>query len=100
MTDLASRVKLLCDAAGTSREHLSRLCGLTPSHIGLMVAGRNQNVRGDVAARIAKVFGCSLEWLITGEGPPPTVVAVKAAVAAAEPPAAREPEEEPSEGAA
>jgi len=97
MTDLASRVKLLCDAAGTSREHLSKLCGLTPSHIGLMVAGRNQNVRGDVAARIAKVFGCDLGWLITGEGQAPDAAHVRASVAALEP-AAREPEGE--EGAA
>ena len=100
MSTLAERVLSLCDAAGLPRVRLSKLCGLAGSHLGLIVAGHHASVRGDLAARIAKVFGCSLEWLLTGEGAPPSVDAVKAAVASAELPAAREPEEEPSEGAA
>jgi transcriptional regulator with XRE-family HTH domain len=84
MTTLAARVRELCDAAGTSREKLSSLCGLAASHLGLMVAGRHKSLRGDVAAKIASTTGCSLEWLITGEGVQPNWKAVRERVAAAE----------------
>jgi hypothetical protein len=96
MSTLAERVLFLCDAAALPRVRLSKLCGLAGSHLGLIVAGHHASVRGDLAARIAKVFGCSLEWLITGEGQAPDAAHVRASVVALEP--ARESEGE--EGAA
>lgn len=97
MTTLAERVLFLCDAAALPRVRLSKLCGLAGSHLGLIVAGHHASVRGDLAARIAKVFGCDLGWLITGEGQAPDAAHVRASVAALEP-VARESEGE--EGAA
>lgn len=79
-TTLADRVRELCEAAGGSRERLSSLCGLAPSHLGLMVAGRNQSLRADVAAKIAQTTGVGLDWLITGRAPAPDWSAVRETV--------------------
>jgi len=37
----------------------------------------------ETLARVASVFGCSLDWLASGIGPAPSPTAVRAAVAAA-----------------
>ena len=90
MGTLALRIRYLCDSAGVPRVRLSRLCGLTGSHLGLIISGHHASVRADLAAKIARTFGCSLEWLITGEGEAPKVDAVKAAIEAAQAAAATE----------
>ncbi len=81
---LAERVRELCDAYGGSRERLSTLCGLAPSHLGLMVAGRNQSLRTDVAVKIADATGVSLDWLATGRDPAPSWPAVREKIRALE----------------
>lgn len=83
MTTLALRVRHLCDSAAMSRERLSVACGLTASHLGLIVAGRNHALHSDTATKIASTFGCSLEWLINGKGEAPTEEAIREAVDAA-----------------
>ncbi len=43
----------------------------------------SSNIEGRVAVSLARVFGVSVDWLLTGEGAPPSPEAVREAVAAA-----------------
>lgn len=83
-TTLAERVRYLCDASSISRERLSKICGLTPSHLGLIIAGRNVTVTSATASRICRATSARLDWLIDAVGEAPLPADVRAAVEAAE----------------
>ena len=63
---------------------ISTLAGLAPSHVALILRRgaerRGAGLSGKTAAALAKVLGCSTDWLLTGEGERPTPEAVRAAV--------------------
>lgn len=69
--------------AGLSAGEFSRLAGLTRSHVGLVEAGTIKDIGTITASALAGVLGCSLDWLVRGEGEPPSDAELAAAVAAA-----------------
>lgn len=70
--------------AGVSASKLSRLAGLNRVHVGLIEGNEQSRIEAGTAEKLAKVLGCSLDWLISGNGKPPSDRAVHAAVLAAE----------------
>lgn len=82
MTDtLAARLhKLRKDAGGLSQRELAHLGACSPSYPGHIEAGRVTSVHTVIISRVAKVLGCSLDWLVDGVGEPPEPEAVQLAV--------------------
>lgn len=87
MTANASRVGERLRAtrllAGVSARELGRLARLQHSHVSLIESGAVANVRVDTLAALARALGCSLDWLVNGEGDAPSEATVRAAVDAA-----------------
>jgi transcriptional regulator with XRE-family HTH domain len=64
----------------TGRE-LSTLAGLdSPTHVGLLEAGRRKKPAATTLVGIARVFGVSVEWLVDGTPPAPEDEEIVAAV--------------------
>lgn len=80
---LQDRLRELRQSLGLSQQKLSLLAGLTASHVGLIEQNRIDNVSTDTAAALAKVLGCSLDWLVSGDGEPPSLDVSQEALAAA-----------------
>lgn len=72
----------------TLRE-VARLAGFSESYPALIASGEREIVGSDVAAKIADVFGVSLDYLLRGRGERPSSKRIQAAVAAARRKAAR-----------
>jgi transcriptional regulator with XRE-family HTH domain len=66
-----------------SAREVARLAQLQPSHVSLIESGAVANVRVDTLTALARVLGCSLDWLVNGIGDAPDDDAVRAAVALA-----------------
>lgn len=79
---LASRLRTLREIAGVSAREASALSGLSPSHVALLETDRHRATTDTVAA-IARAFGVSIDWLVTGNDKAPTARAVRASVDAA-----------------
>lgn len=71
------------DVPGLSNRELDRLAGLHVGHVWQIEEGHRENPTRDTAEGISRALGCTLGWLLAGEGAPPTEGAVRAAVAAA-----------------
>lgn len=69
---LAERLRLARGYTGLSARKISALAGLAPSHVGYLetTAGANPEVK--TIAAIARVFGVTTGWLMSGEGKDPT----------------------------
>lgn len=80
MDDLPSRLEAARSYAGLSANELSKLAGLSSSHVGMIGRGHVHAPRIDVVSKIAEALGVSLDWLVRGEGPEPDAAAVRAAV--------------------
>lgn len=52
-------------------------------HLGMIERGARVNVQITTIQSLARVFGVSLDWLVSGTGDPPNAEAVKARVDAA-----------------
>lgn len=85
-------------AGGLSQRELSLLAGLTGSHVGLIEQGRVDEPGAATLAKVAEVFGVTLDWLALGVGAAPRPEQVAASVAAAR--AKRVPPDESSPTAA
>lgn len=70
-------------AGGLSQRELSLLAGLNGSHVGLIEQGRVTEPGGATMAKLAEVFGVSLDWLVLGVGAAPRPEQVVASVEAA-----------------
>jgi hypothetical protein len=68
--------------AGMAARELDRLADITEGHTSLLESVV-ENVSAQTLAKVSKVLGVSIDWLVTGEGKEPSERAVKAAVEAA-----------------
>lgn len=75
-----SRLKLLLDLSGESAREVDRLAGRAPGQISLIIAREQRALRDDVAIDYARALGCTVGWLVAGEGTPPAADDVRAAV--------------------
>ena len=75
-----ARLKQARTIAGLSQRELARLAHLASTHVGLIESGHVENPQTDTLCALARVLGCSLDWLLAGEGPPPTTEQVVAAI--------------------
>ncbi len=66
-----------------SCSQLDRLTGLHRGHIWQIEQGAAENPKRATVVQIAEACGCTVGWLLAGEGAPPTPEAVRAAVDAA-----------------
>ena len=71
--------------AGLPARRLAELCGLANSYIAMLESGERQHPGSNATSQLARVLGCSLEWLIDGNGKEPSERVVKAAVRRAQP---------------
>lgn len=82
-SSVAERLRFARNLTDISARGLARLARLQPSHVSLIESGAVANVRVDTLSAIARVLGCSLDWLVNGEGDAPVAESVAAAVDAA-----------------
>ncbi len=83
-TDLG-RLRALVAWGQTTPGELSRLCGLaSPAHLGMVLRGDIKSLSTDTARKVAPVVGCTVGWLLAGEGDAPSADEVRAAVGAAQ----------------
>lgn len=55
-------------AKRSRRSTLARICGISPQAVRDWEEGATKNVRHEHIAAIAKEYGISIDWLITGQG--------------------------------
>lgn len=79
----ADRVRYLRQTSEITQYQFERLAMLPKGYANAIESG-DRNPRTDTAIRIARTFGCSLDWLLMGEGTKPKTAAIRAAVARAE----------------
>lgn len=79
---VAHRIRELRERAGLSTRALGELSDVSTGLISHIEIGR-VGAGLDTARKIGAVFGCSLDWLINGDGDPPTDEQMRAAVEAA-----------------
>lgn len=78
---VSERIRQLRDLAGISARELSRLAQLpSATHVALIEANDGGAVTTHTALALARVLGCSLDWLIDGSGKAPSERAVRTAV--------------------
>lgn len=80
---MRDRLHALRTRAGLSGRELDRLAAITPNHSGFIERGQIKRAGIGTVERLARVLGCSIGWLASGEGEPPTDDQIAAAVAAA-----------------
>lgn len=80
---IAERVDYLRELSGLDRAALSKLCGLSQSHVGMLIRGDVENPHPDTSRALARTLGVSLDWLLDGVGKAPSKHRVRAAVEAA-----------------
>jgi transcriptional regulator with XRE-family HTH domain len=80
---LTERLLALRKSAGLNTRDVARLADLSDALVSHIECGRIANPRTESIRSIAEVLGCSLDWLVNGEGEPPTAEHVRAAVDAA-----------------
>lgn len=67
-----SRLALVLDLSGASAREIDRLAGRAENQFALIISRKQRSLRGDIAAIYARVFGCSVGYLLAGEGDTPT----------------------------
>lgn len=77
------RLRDLVQLAGITSDKLSSLAGLSQAHVGMLIRGDIATMRSTTAKAIASITGCSLDWLLSGDGAPPTRDGVRAKIAEA-----------------
>lgn len=90
-TTVAGRLKLLRGLGGVSLRELARLAGTSAGYPALIEAGERERLGGDVAASLARVLGCTMEFLVCGVGERPSKAVVIAAIERARAGTQREP---------
>lgn len=68
MDPIARRLRWILEQRGQSERELSEKAGLSPVHVGMILARGGDRTAGTTLAKIAKAAEISLIWLITGEG--------------------------------
>jgi transcriptional regulator with XRE-family HTH domain len=81
---IGERLRALRIAGGLGRGELSRLAGLGASLIGAIETdARGSRISAAAAIALARVLGCSVEYLVLGEGERPSPPAIREAMNAA-----------------
>lgn len=83
MDTIGSRLCFLRESVeGLTPPKLGRLAGLaSPSHVRMLENGeRGSSISADAALSLSRVLGCTVEFLVRGEGEPPSVETINAAV--------------------
>jgi transcriptional regulator with XRE-family HTH domain len=81
---LAQRVAYLHQCSGLDMAPLSRVCGLSQSHLGQFIRGQvGKRPAASTLGKLASAFGVDHEWLMSGTGTVPDASAIRAAVEAA-----------------
>ncbi len=70
--DFRTRLRDQIDYLGLRDKEVAAKAGITKRAIDTYVGARNCMPSADVAVRLAKVLGVSVEWLVTGETDVPT----------------------------
>ncbi len=84
MSTLAGRIARIHELSGLDRKEMSELARLTQCHVGMLIRGDVKAPEPDTLIKIARTFGVSLEWLLTGESEAPSEQSIQAAVEAAQ----------------
>lgn len=76
--------------AGPGREPLScsqvdRIAGLHRGHVWQIEQGSAENPKADTVRKLAEALGCTVGWLLAGEGLAPSPEAVRAVTAGSHP---------------
>ena len=80
---LGDRLRELRSSVGLSGRGLGFLADISESYPTLIESGKRPNVDSGVVAKLAKVLGCSTDYLILGvDGPPPREEILAAAIQA------------------
>ena len=82
LMSIATRLAQLRAISGLSQEELGRLAGLSPAYVGHIERGEGRPIAQNLAA-LARVLGCSLDWLVNEYGQPPTADHVQGSVVVA-----------------
>lgn len=82
MNHLASRLLILRGlAGGISQRELALLARISAAYPGFLERSpEDPGIGAEIAMRIAATLGCTVEYLVRGEGTPPTEEAARAAV--------------------
>lgn len=81
----SGRLRALRELAELDTRELDRLAKRGEGHVSMIETGRRVNPELATVKALADVLGCSLGWLLAGEGEAPTAGEVKAAVNRADP---------------
>lgn len=76
-------MKHLLDLSGESAREVDRLSERAPGMVALIIAREQRALRDDVAIAYSQTLGCTVGWLVAGEGDAPSADDVLAAVARA-----------------
>ncbi|WP_324779759.1 helix-turn-helix domain-containing protein [Thiobacillus sedimenti] len=73
---LGGRLRSARIRAGMNQVELAGQCGVSPSLICTVERGRTKSMRDSTLVRMARVLGCSPEWLALGTGQAKSAVSV------------------------
>jgi len=77
-TTFGQRLRELRQIAGLSGRALDALAGLHPNHVAALE--HVDNCQSTTARKLADALGCTVGWLVAGEGTAPEADAVRAAI--------------------
>lgn len=78
------RLSRVLASSGVSAREVARLAGLSSeAHVGMIIRGSVESPTVSTIAAIARALGCTVGYLIAGEGEAPSDEQVRASVAAA-----------------
>ena len=72
MDTISDRVRDLRARSGLKGKELDRLAGFSPGKLWSIERAEGENFELDTIRGLAGVFGCSLDYLVSGEGHKPT----------------------------
>jgi transcriptional regulator with XRE-family HTH domain len=79
-TPLATRLLALREKSSLSQRSLAKLAGISPSYPFHIETSKVEHIGVEVAEKLARVLGCSPEFLLVGAGEAPDEDVVRAAV--------------------
>lgn len=71
LATLVDRLAYLIDAADLDRSGLSRLAGLSPTHVGQILRGAVRDPASSTIEAICRTLDISSDWLLSGKGERP-----------------------------
>lgn len=86
MSELVDRIVAMRKAANLGNKELDRLAGITAGHSWLIENAdkkdgkRKNNLAASTVAKLAELFGCTLDYLVSGKGEPPSAEEIALAV--------------------